>query len=260
MHWAKHEEAKAEIEHGVDVNEVAANLTPLDVAIHNSDVAMVDILIRAGADVNQGHVKTGRRPLHSAASKSDLRILDLLLNAGADVEGCRETSTPLCIAASFGKREAYDRLIKAGANPLATRNGKTARELLASSVAGDEWMRQRLESDANQKKPDKHEEIVRKMMEEHSTVEEYAAHRASDIYVYGLDQGVFTDPIVEKWARDLGEILRSPERQKQCEEQLLSGEKLDRARRERRHFERRLALEEARKERIALAAQGFDSG
>jgi len=258
VHWSKHESVKAEIERGMDINEVAGNLTPLELAIHNHDVAMVDILIRAGADVNQGHVKTGRRPLHSAATMSDLRIMDLLLDAGADVEGCRETSTPLCVAASFGKREAYDRLIQAGANPLATRNGKAAHELMASAVDPFDWMR-RFGADASEKQPDRYEQAVRKMMEDYPNVEEYAANRANDIYVYGFDQGVFTDLIVEKWARDLGEILRSPERQKQCEEQFLSGEKLDRARRERRHYERRVALEEARKERIALANERFVS-
>jgi|GEM_PF-2896984 len=259
VHWSKHEDVRAEIERGADVNEIVRNLTLLDVAIQNDDVAMVDIFIRAGADLNQGHPKTGRRPLHSAACKSDLRILELLLRAGADIEGCRETSTPLCFAAEFGKQEAYDRLIEAGANPLATRNGKVASELLASSLTAHEWMLQRWEADAKQKKPDEYEQAVKERMAEYPTVEEYAAHRAHLILLYGFDQGVFTDPTVEKWARDLGEILRSSERLEQCEERFLSGEELNRARRERRHFERRQALKEARKERIALAAQGLVS-
>ncbi|AIE83657.1 hypothetical protein OP10G_0289 [Fimbriimonas ginsengisoli Gsoil 348] len=259
VRWAKHEDVKAEIERGADVNEIAGNLTPLDHAIKNDDVAMVDILIRAGADVNQGHPKTGRRPLHSAASSPDLRILELLLEAGADLEGCRETSTPLCFAAAFRKREAYDRLIKAGANALATMKGKVASEWLTSAAAADEYMQQRWETDSKEKRPDEYEPLLRKMMGEYPTAEEYAAHRGNDIFVFSLDRGVFTDPEVQKWARDLGEILRSPERLKECEERFLSGAELARARRERRHFERRLALQEGRKERIALAARGIAS-
>jgi len=259
VRWAKHEEAQAEIARGADVNAIVAKWSLLDVAIHNNDVAMVDILVRAGADVNQGHVNTGRRPLDSAVCVSDLRILDLLLNAGADVGGCDATSTPLCVAAAFGKREAYDRLIKAGANPRATMHGKMASELLESAESGEGWMRRRLAMDANQKEPDKYEQFVRKMMEEYPAVEEYAAHHARTIHVYGIDQGVFTDPVVGKWARDLGEILRTPERREQCEERFLSADKLDRVRRERGESERRRALDEERKERIVLAAQRFDS-
>ena len=259
MRLALHEDVKTEIERGADVNEIAGDLAPLEVAIHNCDVAMVDILIRAGADVNHGHPKTGIRPLHCAATEPDLRILELLLNAGADVEGCRETSTPLCIAAIFGKKEAYDRLIKAGANPLATRYGKVASELMASAGAAHEYMRQRMQDDALDQKPDKYEHFVKKMMAEYPSVEEYAAHHGNRIFVYGIDRSVFTDPTVGKWARDLGELLRSSEQLERCEERFLSGRELDKARRARRNFERRHAIEEARKERIALAASIFQS-
>lgn len=256
VRWSRHQDVKAEIERGADVNESNANCSLLEIAVQNADVSMVEILIRAGADVNQGHPNTGRRPLHSAVSLSDLRILELLLNAGADVEGCHETATPLCIAASFGRREAYDRLIEAGANPMATMNGKVASALLASGVAAAEWMRKHREMDSNQKAVDKYEQVIRKMMEEYPTVEEYAAHRGRNIYLYDLDQGVFTDPAVEKWARDLGVIIRSLERLELCEEQFQTGDELEKARRERRNLKRRLAREEARKERITLAAEG----
>jgi len=254
---SRHEDVRAVIAGGADVNEVADNMTPLELAIGEDDVAIVDILIRAGADVNQGHPKTGRRPLHMAVSQPDLRILELLLEAGADVEGCRENSTPLCFAAAFGKRDAYDRLLEAGANPLATRKGKTAAELLESAGVADKFMRQRLEMDADRKKPDRYEQPIRKMMAEYPTVEEYAAHRGNSIYVFSLDQGVFTDPAVGKWARDLGDIIRSPERLEQCEERFLSGHELDVARRERRRIERWHAREQERKESIARAAKGL---
>jgi hypothetical protein len=218
---------------------------------------MVDILIRAGAEVNHGHPRTGKRPLHDAVTAPDLRILELLLNAGADVQGCRETSTPLCSAAAFGNREAYDRLIKAGANPLATMRGKPAKEILVSTVGADGWMRHRPNPDTLNQKPDKYEHHVKEMMAEYPNVEEYAAHRAGGILIYGIDQSVFTDSEVGKWARDLGELLRSPERLQQCQERFLNGGELERARRERRKADRRQVREQARKERLALAAQRF---
>ena len=254
---SRHEEVKALIESGVDVNEVANNLTPLEEAIHNEDVVMVDILIRAGADVNHGHPRTGRRPLASAVTKSDLRIVELLLKAGADVEGCRETSTPLCIAATFGKRDAYDRLIAAGANPQAIMHGKTASELLESSGDKFDMVRQHFETEAQNKKPDQYEHHIRKMMAEYSTVEEYAAHKGRLIYVYRFDRGIFTDPEVGKWAQDLGEIIHSSEQLQKCEEQFLSGDKSAAANQERKRLERWQARELRRKERIATATEGY---
>ncbi len=140
---------------------------------------------------------------------------------------------------------------------MATMNGKTPDELLASHAKADEWMGARLGLDAMNEKPDQYAGLIRKQMEEYPTVEEYAAHRANSIYVFGLDQGVFTEPEAGHWARELGEILRSPERLAQCEERFLSGRELDAARRERRHAVRRLAIDQARKERIAQAAHNF---
>ncbi len=253
---SRHEDVKAAIRCGADVNEVSHNLTPLDVAIHNGDVAMVDILIKAGADVNHAHPKTGNRPVHGAVNK-DLRILELLLDAGADVDGGRDTSTPLSIAAVFGKKEAYARLLAAGANPNATMLGKKPSDLLESCIGSDQWMQHQLPMEAERQKPDRNAGHIMTIMAEYPTVEEYAANNGRLILIYGMDQGEFTDPAVGKWARDLGDILRSPERLVECEERFLRGDKLEAVRRERKRIERWLAREQRRKERLALAAEGF---
>lgn len=250
---AQHDKVKALLIEGVNANAVVRDQTPLELAICNGDVAMVSILIQAGADVNQGHPKTDRRPIDCSVSQPDLQILDLLLAAGADVEGGRETSTPLCIAAAFGKQAAFDRLIKAGANRSATRNGKTADEILASSFTADKEFMHRWEEHSHNKKTDQYAEQVEKMMAEYPSVEEYAAHRGRLIYVYSFDQGVFSDPSLAQWAKDLGAIIRSSELLKQCEEQYLVGVELEDARRERKQLERWHAREERRKERITKA-------
>ncbi|MBS1702965.1 MAG: ankyrin repeat domain-containing protein [Armatimonadetes bacterium] len=250
---ARHDDVKTLLATGVDVNEVADNLTPLDLAIHNDDVAMVDLLIRAGADVNHGHPNTGKRPLHDASTKNDLRILNLLLAAGADVEGCREISTPLCMAARMGKREAYDRLIEAGANPEATQKGKTAREIMESAVDHDERVRQQFEIMAQNRKPDQHANKVREMMAEYPIVEEFAAHRGRHIYIFGFRGEDFTDPTIAEWVRRLGEILHSSELS-DVEEKYLTGDELEEARRLRKQAERRLARMKARQARVEQAA------
>ena len=83
---AQHDAVKALLVDGVNANEVVRDQTPLELAICNGDVAMVSILIQAGADVNQGHPKTDRRPIDCAVAQPDLRIMDLLLAARADIE------------------------------------------------------------------------------------------------------------------------------------------------------------------------------
>ncbi len=254
---ARHDDVKAALEFGADVNEVSNNLTPLDEAIHNGDVAMVDILIKAGADVNHGHSKTGKRPIHSAVTQPDLRIMELLLAAGSDVEGCRETSTPLCYAAAFGKKEAYDRLLAAGAYPLATMRGQTASELLETGFGSDLFIQQRLKMEEQRHKPDQYARHILKMMVAYPTVEEFAAHRGRNIYMYGFGNGVYTDTAVGKWARELGEILFTAGRLTECEEQFLSGDELEKAQRVRKRTAKRLERDRRQEERIAVAAQEF---
>lgn len=59
-------------------------LTPLMLAIKNTDISEVGSLIAAKANVN-GKTNHGISPLALAASKGDLAITALLLNAGANV-------------------------------------------------------------------------------------------------------------------------------------------------------------------------------
>jgi ankyrin repeat protein len=79
----------------------------------------VAALVSAGADVNAtfvgGHSET---PLHWAASSDDVAVLDALLDAGADMEvrgGCIADGTPLFDATVFGQWQAARRLVERGA-------------------------------------------------------------------------------------------------------------------------------------------------
>jgi hypothetical protein len=81
--------------------------------------AVVAALVAAGTDVNGRftgpHAET---PLHWAASSDDVAVLDALLDAGADINAGGAVSgggTPLADATAFGQWQAARRLIERGA-------------------------------------------------------------------------------------------------------------------------------------------------
>lgn len=83
--------------------------------------AVVQRLIAAGADVNvhsrfSAHTET---PLHWAASSDDVAVLDALLDAGADIEATGAVlggGSPLADACGFGNWTAARRLVERGAH------------------------------------------------------------------------------------------------------------------------------------------------
>jgi hypothetical protein len=81
--------------------------------------ATVALLVAAGADVNaRFHGPHEETPLHWAASSNDVAALDALIDAGADVEapgGVIGGGTPLADARGFGQWQAAHRLVQRGA-------------------------------------------------------------------------------------------------------------------------------------------------
>lgn len=81
---------------------------------------MVEMLVGAGADVNgrlagSAHEET---PLHWAASNDDVALIDALLDAGADLEARGAViggGTPIADATAFGQWQAADHLLARGA-------------------------------------------------------------------------------------------------------------------------------------------------
>ena len=81
--------------------------------------ATVAVLVEAGADVNaRFRGPHGETPLHWAASSDDVAVLDALLDAGADIEqpgAVIAGGTPIEDARAFGQWNAARRLVERGA-------------------------------------------------------------------------------------------------------------------------------------------------
>lgn len=80
--------AEALIQSGAEVN-MGFPTTPLWEAARHSNLAMVELLIRAGADVNRKNATLGERshwPLGAAALRKDINIFKCLINHGARFE------------------------------------------------------------------------------------------------------------------------------------------------------------------------------
>lgn len=95
-------------------------------AVKRQDQATVRAMLRRKVDVNAPALD-GATPLQWAASRNDLAIADLLVKAGAKADVANDYGvTPLSLAALNGSAPMLDLLLTAGANPnLALPSGET---------------------------------------------------------------------------------------------------------------------------------------
>lgn len=125
---------------GSEVNEGNAfGTTPLIMAVHGGNPAVLEMLLEAGADVDGN--SPGHTALHDAVLRGNLAAVEVLLANGADTETLiekptpvrRQTtdynfhdaligSTPLWLAARFAEPEIMQALLAAGANPFTVNN------------------------------------------------------------------------------------------------------------------------------------------
>ncbi len=82
--------------------------------VKDGDANCVARSLAAGADANAVD-KDGNAVLTLAAEGKNAAVVKLLLNAGAEVNGRPGKSIPLCRAAIFGREEAAETLLGAGA-------------------------------------------------------------------------------------------------------------------------------------------------
>lgn len=117
-----------------------AGETALMMAALRGNLAWTERLLARGAKID----KPGWTPLHYAATGPEPQIVKLLIERGAVVDAeAPDKTTPLMMAARYGKEESVDLLLAHGADPKRT----NARNMNAADFAlggGREWLAQRL--------------------------------------------------------------------------------------------------------------------
>ena len=97
----------------------SSELTPLHIAAHYGDAAVVAALLRAGADINAAHPTTGWTALHVAVDQNQADVVYTLAAGGADVNrrmpGDRK-ATPLDWAVAENKHAIVRALLESGAD------------------------------------------------------------------------------------------------------------------------------------------------
>lgn len=113
-----HGSARILLEAGFDVNEQAGDwATPLMAAYGSESIAVMTLLIDAGAEVNARVKRLGFTTLVLAARAYFIEGVKLLLKSGADVNAVDALATPLIAAVGFGNEEVVKLLLKSGADP-----------------------------------------------------------------------------------------------------------------------------------------------
>ena len=133
------------VEHGFAPNDVDTRnndlATPLMLAARLAPPALVEELLRAGADIHAVNAD-GNQALWLACVGEISENIQLLIDAGIDIQHVNvNAATPLMFAASSGRAKAVALLLAAGADPLfETDLGLTALDM-ASSVECLDLMR-----------------------------------------------------------------------------------------------------------------------
>lgn len=142
--WEGEEEiVKFLLDAGADVNakDTDNGQPPLMYAIARDRAGLVELLIQRGAKVNVRDVRKFT-PAHMAAASGNVAILDALAEAGADLKAEMYGLTPLMMAASSRKAEAVRELVRLGApvNQASKTMGAGRTVIFSAILAGDAAM------------------------------------------------------------------------------------------------------------------------
>ena len=96
----------------VDINtKDEEGMTPLLIAVNNDNVAVGEVLLNHGADINAKDSISQWSALHFAANNNNIEMAKMLLNYNADVEAKDAVGmSPFVLAAILGHREVADLL------------------------------------------------------------------------------------------------------------------------------------------------------
>jgi ankyrin repeat protein len=112
-----------------------ADESPLMLAALKGELALCQLLIRKGADVN----KPGWAALHYAATHGHLPVMQLLLDENAYIDAASpNNTTPLMMAAQYGTPSAVKLLLESGADPMLRNDlGLSALDFATNTHRGD---------------------------------------------------------------------------------------------------------------------------
>lgn len=109
------------IAHGTDVNacsdEAPYHTYPVQTAVYHGFLDILDTLVTHGADITV-ETENGCTLIHLAVFNNELAIMQYLIEREADIEiPAKSGVTPLCSATMHSLRDASELLLRAGANP-----------------------------------------------------------------------------------------------------------------------------------------------
>lgn len=115
---------------GAVVDNGDGNDTPLNLAICQQNLAMIQQLISAGSDINVD-MEDGERAVMTAANTGNLEIVKTLVDAGAELDTYSQGESAVSLAAQGGHEEVYNYL-----SPLVSQEDRESvpRDLLARGI------------------------------------------------------------------------------------------------------------------------------